>query len=261
MKSIFSLLIFLFNAMSVQSIQASEALSLQATFNGERPFFGIAVTRDVANNPDDYAPLSGEENYFIFCLLNSLYGNEVNEGEFIAEIERIQAEKARRFLALKQEESRRLNEATLREIDGKALTNDFLSKMIPRLNKVTLFKTTFTLEEKHMPVLQQIVVIMLQADNSIKLFEEVDKMLEGRGLEDESLRAEAMAVYDKLNFLHASSKKVAQAKKILEEVLTIKNSLRTLVEESFAENERFLLTRVAFKDLAEGFVAERVYHL
>lgn len=222
MKSIFAFLIFILNVVLVQSIQAAEAVSLQAAFNGEQSFFGVAVTRDVENNPNDYTPLSQEESYFIFCLLNSLYGHEVSEADFSREIERIQTKKARKYSFLREQKRERIRIESSREAEHKLITNPFLSKMIPRLNKSKLFTASFVLNESHLPVLQKIVAIMLLADNSIKLFEEVDKMLDGSELTDESLRAAAIALFDMLNFLNASPKKVPQAKKSLKRFLLLR---------------------------------------
>ncbi|MBY0280731.1 MAG: hypothetical protein K2W94_01065 [Alphaproteobacteria bacterium] len=242
MKLIFVFLIFFLNVLLPQSIQAAEVERLQAAFNGDQPFFGVAVTRDVENNPSDYTPLSQEESYFIFCLLNSLYGKEVREDEFMREIEKIQTEKVRKYSFLREQEKERIRVESLKEVEHKIRTKPFLDKMIPRLNKSAAFKSFFVLEAVHAPVLQKIVEIILLIDNPIKLFEEVRKGLSGEELADESLRMTAIQICEMLEFLPSSPHKVTQAKKILEEIFTIKNSIRTLVEESFTENERFLLT-------------------
>ena len=53
MKFIPVLFVLLLNTLFVRLANSSEAESLQRAFNGDEPFFGVAVTRDVENNPPD----------------------------------------------------------------------------------------------------------------------------------------------------------------------------------------------------------------
>lgn len=223
---VFVVVFLLFSVMGMeqQQFKDNEFKSLQKAFNGIEPFYGIAVTRESGN---DYVPLSEEESYFVFCILNHIFGNTVEESKFIQDINNIFIDKAKRFNSLVENELKRRDQEKNTEQANKIIENRLLSEIIDKLNKKLIFKNN-NIETKKVDALS--VHIMPLINNEEEASKKIIELVVPANLSTDKTQAASIILTELKKVRENKQQRIAQ-----------------IVLESFSESENYFVTNIKKK--------------